>query len=277
MHGSGQSQRFVRSMVWLAWLLLPIFAISCLSVKYAWDIKHQSAVVVYQQQEVKHQQKCGRIRKNLFALGLNGQHYDVVMARLNLPDDVRLDEYPSGYRFSREIDYLEGSQIVLIFNPNDTLEGLTVFDPSFDLPYPNKPMARTQADIERFADSLLNNPLPIMIWFFLVVLYVTTHHQSFFLWLICAWITFCMAVSLLSPKHLLIDESIIENTWLIWPVVMLCGLGAVIFLRRHIFRVRDPLACKHCGYNLTGNTSGKCPECGGVVQAAGQRPDGRVG
>lgn len=27
-------------------------------------------------------------------------------------------------------------------------------------------------------------------------------------------------------------------------------------------RRRLPLHCKKCGYNLTGNVSGKCPECG---------------
>jgi rubrerythrin len=25
--------------------------------------------------------------------------------------------------------------------------------------------------------------------------------------------------------------------------------------------------CTNCGYNLTGNTSGKCPECGSRVQS----------
>jgi len=25
-------------------------------------------------------------------------------------------------------------------------------------------------------------------------------------------------------------------------------------------------SCNHCGYNLTGNTSGVCPECGGTVE-----------
>ena len=27
-----------------------------------------------------------------------------------------------------------------------------------------------------------------------------------------------------------------------------------------------PGNCKHCDYNLTGNTSGRCPECGNVIK-----------
>jgi hypothetical protein len=35
-------------------------------------------------------------------------------------------------------------------------------------------------------------------------------------------------------------------------------------------RKRDPDGCPTCGYNLTGNTSGTCPECGSAVpQLAG--------
>lgn len=32
-----------------------------------------------------------------------------------------------------------------------------------------------------------------------------------------------------------------------------------------IERVLDPNLCKKCGYNLTGNVSGTCPECGSLL------------
>lgn len=50
-------------------------------------------------------------------------------------------------------------------------------------------------------------------------------------------------------------------------------LGAVIgsIIARRIEGARrrrecDPI-CPHCGYNLTGNTSGRCPECGKSIEA----------
>ena len=35
-----------------------------------------------------------------------------------------------------------------------------------------------------------------------------------------------------------------------------------------------PGFCTRCGYNLTGNVSGICPECGGPVQPSGQHGEG---
>lgn len=34
------------------------------------------------------------------------------------------------------------------------------------------------------------------------------------------------------------------------------------WLRRRRMRRRPPGACPACGYDLTGNVSGRCPECG---------------
>ncbi|MGD8454439.1 MAG: hypothetical protein PVJ57_21710 [Phycisphaerae bacterium] len=36
------------------------------------------------------------------------------------------------------------------------------------------------------------------------------------------------------------------------------------------------LVCKTCGYNLTGNVSGRCPECGTAVESAGAKPPADV-
>jgi hypothetical protein len=33
-------------------------------------------------------------------------------------------------------------------------------------------------------------------------------------------------------------------------------------------RPRDPMQCAKCGYNLTGNVSGRCPECGSITEAS---------
>ncbi|HEY3246255.1 MAG TPA: hypothetical protein VGM03_23165 [Phycisphaerae bacterium] len=50
--------------------------------------------------------------------------------------------------------------------------------------------------------------------------------------------------------------------WL--PLVILSAPAAVLFIRRTraMFQRRKYGLCVGCGYNLTGNTSGVCPECG---------------
>jgi hypothetical protein len=55
-----------------------------------------------------------------------------------------------------------------------------------------------------------------------------------------------------------------------WCVVVLTMPLPAIWLiqkRRHT-RFLNRSICRSCGYNLTGNTSGVCPECGAACKAA---------
>jgi len=49
----------------------------------------------------------------------------------------------------------------------------------------------------------------------------------------------------------------ITPLWLLWLVALL----ATIWMWRRD-RARPPGHCVRCGYDLTGNVSGRCPECG---------------
>lgn len=55
------------------------------------------------------------------------------------------------------------------------------------------------------------------------------------------------------------------------PFLSMAAVGAtVIVMCVVVYIVMDDLhpagACQKCGYNLTGNTSGKCPECGAPAE-----------
>ena len=66
-------------------------------------------------------------------------------------------------------------------------------------------------------------------------------------------------------------RSITAGSWQfdIKPFVLLFGAAAVVlWLVERRCRPR-PGRCA-CGYDLTGNTSGRCPECGRVVTSAGE-------
>jgi hypothetical protein len=56
--------------------------------------------------------------------------------------------------------------------------------------------------------------------------------------------------------------------WL--PLLPLLALAALLIYRDRTRR--SPGHCPKCNYNLTGNTSGRCPECGTVTEEAGHRP-----
>ena len=55
-------------------------------------------------------------------------------------------------------------------------------------------------------------------------------------------------------------------------VVLLAILVLLPWLRDIKVVERSPFCCKSCGYNLTGNQSGVCPECGTPISAAGTTP-----
>jgi RNA polymerase subunit RPABC4/transcription elongation factor Spt4 len=53
----------------------------------------------------------------------------------------------------------------------------------------------------------------------------------------------------------------------LWGLALVLGAWPLFSLRR-VFRTRQPGLCSNCGYSLTGNTSGVCPECGTAVGSA---------
>ena len=60
------------------------------------------------------------------------------------------------------------------------------------------------------------------------------------------------------------------DIWVVIPMWLVCG-GAVAVCAVvwwHALRVGKG-HCRLCGYNLTGNTSGRCPECGRPVEQSG--------
>lgn len=68
-----------------------------------------------------------------------------------------------------------------------------------------------------------------------------------------------------------------KPAWLTWMPIWVFGSGfwmiaGFLWLaarcrsaRRQIGRFLTTLECRRCGYNLTGNVSGRCPECGAAV------------
>ena len=67
------------------------------------------------------------------------------------------------------------------------------------------------------------------------------------------------------PMH---ETLIVMPGWL--PVVL--ALVPVILFRRHD-RHFPPGHCQKCGYDLTGNVSGRCPECGTRIDPDGEATD----
>ncbi|MHC4698780.1 MAG: hypothetical protein ACYTFA_18780, partial [Planctomycetota bacterium] len=68
-----------------------------------------------------------------------------------------------------------------------------------------------------------------------------------------------------------------RRTWLVFPLwlttsalTLVCMLPVVQGPIRRWYRLRMGW-CIFCGYNLTGNLSGRCPECGARVEKRRRR------
>jgi predicted amidophosphoribosyltransferase len=61
---------------------------------------------------------------------------------------------------------------------------------------------------------------------------------------------------------------------LLWLLMMITAPLSIILCR--LDRRFPPSHCPKCGYDLTWNVSGKCPECGTLVQHAAPKARGHV-
>ena len=64
-----------------------------------------------------------------------------------------------------------------------------------------------------------------------------------------------------------VPDGVKEIDFSYWKWVLLFGAVPVIWAIRQLLqrRLAPDWQCHACGYNLTGNTSGICPECGAFV------------
>jgi hypothetical protein len=67
-----------------------------------------------------------------------------------------------------------------------------------------------------------------------------------------------------------VEEAWVQSPW--WPFTTILGVLPAIWLRSRLRRTRAGQRerrgrCRSCGYSLTGNVSGVCPECGTPIPA----------
>ncbi len=66
-------------------------------------------------------------------------------------------------------------------------------------------------------------------------------------------------------------QAYLHGLWMtavpIWAIFALCTIATCLLFFFERTRTH-PGHCAHCGYSLTGNTSGKCPECGAATTVA---------
>jgi hypothetical protein len=79
----------------------------------------------------------------------------------------------------------------------------------------------------------------------------------------------CAMAWLIHPNYPLNAWGIVRNDSLFWAIVLLIASGIALAMARLARRMPRPTTarCPACDYDLTGNVSGVCPECGAPVPA----------
>lgn len=63
------------------------------------------------------------------------------------------------------------------------------------------------------------------------------------------------------------------GVWTEWIMPLWIPLVPPLLLILALRRQNLPGSCRRCGYDLTGNVSGRCPECGTAVTESGRQPN----
>jgi len=72
-----------------------------------------------------------------------------------------------------------------------------------------------------------------------------------------------------SPPPPLVGPCTVNATIRLWQIAVLASIYPLVMLlvvwRRKRFLTRNPSACRNCYYDLTGNETSTCPECGSAI------------
>jgi hypothetical protein len=121
--------------------------------------------------------------------------------------------------------------------------------------------------------SLWLTPIrPKKVTFWLVVLFCALHLVS----VISGFALFELTYNFFTEYRLgdrlypILERSLVILIWTT-PLWGITWALAWVQLRNRLFRRQPAAHCLACGYDLTGNVSGRCPECGTAISRGGKR------
>jgi len=112
----------------------------------------------------------------------------------------------------------------------------------------------------------LFTPVVYVVWVPLLIIYFArSRSRGWLSFALASWAVLCPLVWLMASFTLLELNGVMSYDPNFWGLVMFTVTAIALASGGVHDRITDPAACKSCGYNLKGNQSGKCPECGGAV------------
>jgi len=132
--------------------------------------------------------------------------------------------------------------------------------------YPPPPGAMLiENDLEHLRGAIAgwNSGYGPLFWIILLIMFLSLRRWRPVMaqWMLALAIV-CSVAWLVHPGFTFTRHGIFSNDMLLWGVIMMTVSGAAMYWSREK-RIKPILpVCPKCRYNLTGNVSGVCPECG---------------
>jgi len=254
-------------------IAIALISVLGLSLKVYWDAQYGS----YQQRKTTHQQhrqtvekRAQKIKRVFDAVVFTNTTPQQISAQLTPPTRVTtISKQNAGGQRLWIGDATLGTGMILSYDGQGMIQGGSCCGALNNQTYPGPPLP-SRKPIESHFQSLwhllvprftgINLPWTTLIWFGIIIAAWRSPTYRPTLLAGSFWIVALTALALnMAPQHRLTD--IMSNDPMFWVVIMLlCSIAAIILNR--IEHRPDPRACTACGYNLIGNTSGTCPECG---------------
>ncbi len=226
----------------------------------AWN---RAAALADEQARTQSEQAFQRICPFFRSLAEHERSREKAEAALGLPAPLRRTAHPDGEEEYLYKDPASGGHVVLRFR-NDRWSGVGL-TPYLSIP-PKPTRDRFFVACERVRSSIAgwNRGIGPLAWLILLgLLAFARGHRALVSEAMLAVAIICSAAWLLAPNYSLTPRGILSNDMLFWAAFMLIVSAASLVLTRcHLYYTPAYPECGNCGYNLTGNTSGICPECG---------------
>lgn len=249
----------------LLWGMLFIVCVIGVSAKAWHDRKVQSAKLQWDETRLQREQSAARIRA-LFDSRSPPSHW----TRQELARELSAGSLPttqrSWYQVGVWTDPQSGRVFEFKFDKQDGWIGYPSQWSSSGFTPPRAPAVLRVMEPLRGQIAGRNIGWGPLLWIALLILFPFARRYRAIVAELLLFVAVLTSLAwLLKPNYSISPRGILSNDMLFWGAIMLVVSG-VIFRRALSLRLRlDPRFCRTCGYDLTGNVSGVCPECGTAI------------
>lgn len=254
------------------WLALLMIYITGLSLKVYWDIQAHQIERKYQASVQASEKRYLSLERLTLPQQMGNKSPTQVQATIGAAKPLDLQPYGSDFH-ARWIDPSSQAEVFLYFNDQQLFTGRKIHWTHQYVPWPGTRSEQLADAIDHFNQSLsltdhsgVSISFAYFVWPIALIWYLkNVRRRRWRAYILICFVVSCPLAWLMSSPSLLTLEGIVNIDFNVFGLVMLIFSVIALAIGGVRDRISDPFSCKNCGYNLKGNQTGACSECGAVV------------